>query len=132
MENWFIWILLVLTVFVVFGFLIKQNLDSRIKIAFENEKKKFETKKEIQKMTLKELREFNGETNKKIYICINKTIFDVSENESYKLGGNYSLFAGRDATVCLGKLNFEEKYLDEQDYEGSLFYDEKDVMQDWL
>ena len=47
MENWFIWIILVLTVFVFFGFLIKQNLDSKIKIAFENEKKKSETKKEI-------------------------------------------------------------------------------------
>ena len=36
-------------------------------------------------------------------------IYDVSTSEAYRPGSAYSVFAGRDATVALAKMNFKEE-----------------------
>lgn len=39
-------------------------------------------------------------------------MFDVSDSDSYKKGGDYEKFAGRDITMASAHYSTEEKYLD--------------------
>ncbi|KAG9085153.1 hypothetical protein FS749_004654 [Ceratobasidium sp. UAMH 11750] len=55
--------------------------------------------------TLEQLKEFDGsDPNKPLYLSIKGTVFDVSpKRDTYGPGGSYSLLAGKDASVALGK-----------------------------
>jgi len=59
-----------------------------------------------QDLTLEQLRGYNGtESNGRILTAIYGDIFDVSRrSDLYGTGGSYSLFAGRDATRALSKM----------------------------
>ncbi|CAF4449391.1 unnamed protein product, partial [Rotaria magnacalcarata] len=65
-----------------------------------------------------ELRKYNGtDSNGRILTVIYGDIFDVSRrSDLYGPGGSYSLFAGRDATRALSKMQLTQ----------SLFADEYD------
>ncbi|XP_065314261.1 uncharacterized protein LOC135923446 [Gordionus sp. m RMFG-2023] len=62
-----------------------------------------------QDLTLKQLREFDGNNGNPIYIAVNGKIFDVSQKKDYYgPQGPYGIFAGRDATRGLAKFNLSE------------------------
>jgi len=60
-------------------------------------------------LTVEELRSYNGiESNGRILTAIYGDIFDVSQrSDLYGIGGSYSLFAGRDATRALSKMQLD-------------------------
>ena len=57
-------------------------------------------------MSLSELEDALSKDGKCLLGCKGK-IYDVSANEMYAKGGNYHLFAGKDASVALGKMKLE-------------------------
>ncbi|KAJ5970169.1 Cytochrome b5 [Penicillium vulpinum] len=61
-------------------------------------------------LTPSQLSLYNGtDTNLPLYVAVNGTIFDVSENRMiYGAGGSYNFFAGRDATRAFVTGCFEE------------------------
>lgn len=82
--------------------------------------------------TKEELKVFNGVEDKKIYIAIKGTIFDVtSRGDFYGPDGGYHLFAGHDATRALAKMSFEPDTLANSAFKDLTFM-EKEVLNDWL
>ncbi|EGG13724.1 cytochrome b5 domain-containing protein [Cavenderia fasciculata] len=66
--------------------------------------------------TLEELSKYNGVNGNQIYVSVNGKVFDVSSKpEFYGPGKSYNLFAGHDATTCLGKNNLTKESLDKLD-----------------
>ena len=45
-------------------------------------------------------------TGKTVYVGIKGLVFDVSGKDVYMEGGGYSVFAGKDASCALAKMNF--------------------------
>ena len=64
-----------------------------------------------QKFTLDEIRKYDGSNNKS-YMAVDGLVFDVSKAEFYKPGGPYAMFVGRDASVALAKMSFEQQWLE--------------------
>ena len=62
-----------------------------------------------------DLREYDGETRKEVYVGCKGLVFDVSKSSNYKPGGNYHIFAGKDATVALAKMSLDAKDLETND-----------------
>jgi predicted heme/steroid binding protein len=58
-------------------------------------------------MNLEELSKYKS--GSKVYVAICDLIYDVSESEAYRPPSSYSVFAGRDASVALAKMNFNEE-----------------------
>ncbi|RHY29955.1 hypothetical protein DYB32_004745 [Aphanomyces invadans] len=82
--------------------------------------------------TLDELREFNGEGDKPIYIAIKGVVYDVSRRRDfYGPGEGYHLFAGREAARALAKMSFEPADLDNTDI-SDLNFMEKEILKDWV
>mmetsp|Transcript_83738 Transcript_83738/g.236512 ORF Transcript_83738/g.236512 Transcript_83738/m.236512 type:complete len:285 (+) Transcript_83738:144-998(+) len=91
--------------------------------------------------TTEQLRKFNGvvtEDDKfnpdagKIYICLKGTVYNVSAAANmYGPGGNYHLFAGRDASLALAKMSFEDQHLDNPDLSG-ISAVEMDQLEQWI
>mmetsp|Transcript_5900 Transcript_5900/g.4207 ORF Transcript_5900/g.4207 Transcript_5900/m.4207 type:complete len:101 (+) Transcript_5900:155-457(+) len=52
-----------------------------------------------------------GKTNK-AYVACKETIYDVSKNDVYREGGGYHCFVGKDASVALGKMQFNPEFMD--------------------
>ena len=48
-------------------------------------------------------------TGDKVYVAICDLIYDVSSSDAYRPGSSYAVFAGRDASVALAKMNFNEE-----------------------
>ncbi|KMZ59076.1 Membrane-associated progesterone receptor component 1 [Zostera marina] len=82
-------------------------------------------------MTLEELKVYDGSDPKKnLLMAIKGQVYDVSKSRIfYGPGGNYSLFAGKDATRALALMSFDPKDLT-SDIDG-LSSDALDVLQDW-
>ena len=59
-------------------------------------------------MKLSELAQYNGKNNSKTYLACKGIVFDVSSSEFYSGEGNYSNFAGKDCSVNLARMSFEE------------------------
>ncbi|KAF1326729.1 Heme/steroid binding domain-containing protein, partial [Globisporangium splendens] len=82
--------------------------------------------------TLEELKEFNGENGKPIYIGVLDEVYDVSsKRDFYGPGEGYHLFAGRDASRALAKMSFEKEDLDSEDLSDLGFMDQE-TLQDWV
>ncbi|CAK4629922.1 hypothetical protein LEN26_020232 [Aphanomyces euteiches] len=82
--------------------------------------------------TLEELRVFNGENDKPIYIAIKGIVYDVSrKRDFYGPGEGYHLFAGREAARALAKMSFEPADLDNTDI-SDLSFMEKEILKDWI
>ena len=58
-------------------------------------------------MTLDTLSKYSGIGDQKAYVCCKGVIYDCTKNEVYKATGSYNVFAGKDATLALGKMKFE-------------------------
>jgi membrane-associated progesterone receptor component len=82
--------------------------------------------------TLEELKEFDGENGKPIYIGVLDEVYDVSsKRDFYGPGEGYHLFAGRDASRALAKMSFEKADLDSEDLSDLGFMDQE-TLQDWV
>ncbi|EQC39164.1 hypothetical protein SDRG_03370, partial [Saprolegnia diclina VS20] len=82
--------------------------------------------------TLDELRPFNGEDGKPIYVAIKGDVYDVSTKaDFYGPGAGYHLFAGRETARALAKMSFEAADLDNTDI-SELNFMEKEVLNDWI
>ncbi|CAE7541817.1 MSBP1, partial [Symbiodinium microadriaticum] len=82
--------------------------------------------------TIEQLREFNGTTNKKIYVALKGEVYDVSSSsEYYGPGSTYDCFAGRDASRAMAKLSFEESELSNPNIDD-LGPFERDVLENWV
>lgn len=82
--------------------------------------------------TLEELKEFNGENGKPIYISVLDEVYDVSaKRDFYGPGEGYHLFAGRDASRALAKMSFEQVDLDSEELSDLGFMDQE-TLQDWV
>ena len=58
----------------------------------------------LRDMTPSELSECNS--GNKVYVSICDLVYDVSSSDAYRPGSSYSVFAGKDASVALAKMNF--------------------------
>ena len=60
-------------------------------------------------------------------------MYDVSTSPMYQEGGNYSMFAGKDASVSLAKMNFAEELMDpkKNHWTKSLSAEENGVLEGW-
>jgi len=88
--------------------------------------------------TLKQLHHFDGTPDaisgdkKPIYLSIAGTVFDVSSaGHFYGPEGPYELFAGRECGVAMGKVEVEEKWLDDLEGCEKLNPGEKDSLHGW-
>lgn len=71
---------------------------------------------ELKDYTPKELSKFNGVSDSKIYISVNRKIYDVTMSAGfYGPGSAYENFAGRDATRGLAKNSFDDELLTDVD-----------------
>lgn len=62
----------------------------------------------MENYSLDRLRDFNGQNNKPIYVCILGRVFDMSSKpQFYGPGGSYGIFAGHDASRCLATMRYE-------------------------
>merc|ERR1712018_1061839 len=69
------------------------------------------------RLSLKELRHFDGTNGNRILVSLQGKIIDVSDGaESYGPGGSYHIFAGRDVTKCLALMDLSDEHLDQPDY----------------
>lgn len=82
-------------------------------------------------LTLNQLKQYDGtDPSKPIYIAVKGRIFNVTTGKSfYGPGGDYSMFAGKDASRALAKMSKND-----EDVIGSLHgltEKELDVLSDW-
>ncbi|XP_058203539.1 probable steroid-binding protein 3 [Rhododendron vialii] len=82
-------------------------------------------------LTLQQLKQYDGTNpSKPIYLAMKGRIFDVTTGKSfYGPGGDYAMFAGKDASRALAKMS-----KDEDDVVGSLHGlsdKEMGVLNDW-
>lgn len=62
--------------------------------------------------TMEQLREFDGEGDKPIYVSLRGVVYDVSTaRDFYGKGSCYQCFAGREASRAMAKLSFEESVI---------------------
>jgi hypothetical protein len=61
-------------------------------------------------LSLSQLARFDGVQERGTYISIKNMILDVSGSEHYGPEGSYRIFVGKDVSVALAKMSFDEKY----------------------
>lgn len=82
-------------------------------------------------MTREELRQFDGQDGKPIYLAILGQIYDVSSSaDFYGAGGPYEIFAGRDASRALATMSLDEESVESPSLEG-LKKSQMDMLQQW-
>ncbi|XVF48241.1 hypothetical protein PTKIN_Ptkin03bG0174200 [Pterospermum kingtungense] len=83
-------------------------------------------------LTPQQLSQFNGsEPSKPIYLAINGRVYDVTAGKSfYGPGGDYALFAGKDASRALAKMSKNEE--DVCPNLDGLSEKEMGVLNDWV
>lgn len=64
------------------------------------------------------------------WVVCKGVIYDVSSNNVYKSDGGYNCFAGKDATIALGKMSFEK--VGERGWQSKLSHDELAVVDEWV
>lgn len=85
-------------------------------------------------LTVEQLRQYNGtDSNGRILTAIYGDIFDVSRrSDLYGPGGSYSLFAGRDATRALSKMQLTQSlFSTEYDDLNDLNDNERATARNW-
>jgi predicted heme/steroid binding protein len=61
-------------------------------------------------LSLGQLSKYDGIQEPATYISIKHMILDVSGSEHYAPEGSYRIFVGKDVSVALAKMSFDEKY----------------------
>lgn len=106
---------------------------------FASPRRRKKTKEEEEKeepivlrdFTVDQLREFNGEGDKPIYVGLCGEIFDVSDARGYYgPGASYNCFAGRNATRAMAKYCFDEAELNNPNT-SDLGPFERHMLNDW-
>lgn len=60
--------------------------------------------------TAESLAEFNGENGRPIYISVKCVVYDVTKGaDFYGPGKSYGVFAGKEVSRCLGKMEVNDK-----------------------
>ena len=85
--------------------------------------------KDAKFITLAELAENNGTPGKKAWVCNKGLIYDCSSNAVYSSEGGYNCFSGKDATLSLGKMEFELS--GQRDWREKLNHEELCVVEEW-
>ena len=85
--------------------------------------------KELPMITLAELANNSGAPGQMAWVCNKGMIFDVSSNEVYRSDGGYNCFAGKDATLALGKMEFEHS--GQGGWREKLSIEELCVVEEW-
>lgn len=82
-------------------------------------------------ISVADLKKYDGsDSSLPIYVAIKGTVFDVSaKREMYGSGGSYNIFAGKDASVALGKSSLKAEDAT-ADY-SILDAEERQVLDDW-
>jgi len=81
-------------------------------------------------MTFEELAQHDGVKSPTVYIGVKNQVFDASNSESYKPGGGYAKFAGKECSVALAKMSMEDKHFN--CFEGhKLSLAEVDSLEGW-
>lgn len=84
--------------------------------------------KHLPVFTIEDLQKYDG-TKGPIYIGAGSLVFDVTSCEAYRPGNNYSVFAGKDATVALARMSLSST---DMNIEAHLTPQEKTTLQEWL
>ena len=72
--------------------------------------KKQAIKREMEKIPVMSIEELaKNRVGSKVYVAVKNLVYDVTKSESYREGGGYHAFAGRDASVALARMNFNEE-----------------------
>ncbi|UJR36272.1 hypothetical protein I4U23_029002 [Adineta vaga] len=134
-DIWSSPINLLLTVLIL-CLLVKLFLLKRKSSGKSNEKKILKQLPKMPKtdLTVQQLRGYNGiESNGRILTAIYGDIFDVSKrSDLYGIGGSYSLFAGRDATRALSKMQLDPSlFSNEYDDLLNLTEKERSTVRSW-
>ena len=85
--------------------------------------------KDLPMITLTKLAENSGAPGQMAWVCNKGMIFDVSSNEVYRSDGGYNCFAGKDATLALGKMEFEHS--GQPGWREKLSHEELCVVEEW-
>ena len=81
-------------------------------------------------MTMQDLEKCNGKNGSKAFIACKGIVYDCSKNEVYVGEGGYNCFAGTDATVALGTMEF--KNCDKTDWRTVLNQEALTILNDWV
>lgn len=105
---------------------------SKKETSIHKEIKEEEEKDPPRDFTIDQLRDFNGESDKPIYIALCGDVYDVTvARDMYGNGASYHCFAGRDASRAMAKLSFEEEDLSNNNIDDLSPF-EKDILRDWV
>jgi hypothetical protein len=64
-----------------------------------------------------------------MYFSVEGNVYDVSASEMFKT--SYNAWAGKDATISLGKMSLDEKDVNRTDWE-SLTDEERESLDSWI
>eukprot|EP00744_Colponema_vietnamica_P011922 GILI01016755.1.p2 GENE.GILI01016755.1~~GILI01016755.1.p2 ORF type:complete len:145 (+),score=40.65 GILI01016755.1:74-508(+) len=81
--------------------------------------------------TLQTLRQWNGTGGRPTLVALKGRVYDVSSSGFYGPGSNYNCFAGREASIALAKMSFEEDDLQSSDL-ASLTPDQQKALDQWV
>ena len=79
--------------------------------------------------TLDELAKNSGQPGSSAWICNKGIIYDCSSNVVYMSDGGYNCFSGKDATLSLGKMEFELS--GQREWREKLNHEELCVVEEW-
>lgn len=82
-------------------------------------------------ISLNQLSNHNGVTLDSVYCSVKGRVYDVSTSGSIMPGGSYSVLCGVDATVAMGKMSLDRKYLNSTNFDG-LEEGEWDIVHSWV
>eukprot|EP00483_Globobulimina_turgida_P002251 UN02253 len=86
----------------------------------------------VGKLTMDELKKFNGENNSRIFVSVCGRIFDLTKGRDFYgyPDGPYNCFAGGDASYMLGAMSLEKINKNKKDFEQD--GDHQITLSDWI
>jgi len=82
-------------------------------------------------MSLEDLGRFNGTTFPLVYCSLQGRVYDVSTSANFAPTGSYGFLAGADATVGMGKMSYDRKYVNSMSL-SELTQDEWTCVDGWV
>ena len=70
------------------------------------------------------------EEGENIWIGCKGKIYDVKDNKMYSKDGSYNLFVGKDSSVALGKMEFDDSHF-QKNWKTDLSEKELKILQEW-
>lgn len=82
-------------------------------------------------MSLADLGRFNGTALPLVYCSLKGRVYDVSTSANFTPAGSYGFLAGADATVGMGKMSYDKKYVNSMSF-SELTEDEWTCVDGWV